>query len=345
VKKDGALEEGVGGRYSSSISQLPRPASIKPLSLSNASGPSLCYLRKLAIDLGSTFTRLAIFCPDHRQLWPIENPENRDNTGFQREDFPSGVYVFDDDGVPYTFGAPLGNRESTSAKFLFYLFARKRKIELGDTDDLTIEEMDELLAQYPLVDPILRHEDDQAFVARARNALHEMFVALGQRVKLVCAKRRIEIEEIGLTIPSQWDLNFEDVYREIVAGALETIFPYIRPSHIEFVYETEALAHLVFNDYMEQLVPPQRHDRLLVLFLDLGGHGLVCCFLFSIQPSLTVMNPFGNRTAACKTSSTGKPSQATATPLVCHRIFHKSKFFSPRTAGLHFRRQHLTITV
>ena len=264
--------------------------SISPLA--NDSGPDVS---KLGIDLGSTYTRLAIYCRELRQLFPIQNPNSLDEGVLRNgyEDFPSDIYVFDEDGDYYDFVSASADRQSTSAKFLFYLLARKRKIELGDTKDMTIEEMDALLSQYPLVNPILQLENDELFVDRVRRALHMMFLALAKRVKVICDGQNIEIEEIGLTIPSQWDLNFEDVYRDIVAGAFGEVFPHLDASHIDFLFETEALAHLLFRQHVELIVSADNASQV-VLFLDFGGHNMVRCCLLAYVCRGPILTRAGN---------------------------------------------------
>jgi hypothetical protein len=235
-------------------------------------------IRYLGIDLGSTYTRLVVFCPETKDHFPIENPKSLGAFRCGYEDFPSDVYVFDDDGEYYSFsGTPVGHRDRpcTSAKFLFYLLARRRKLEVGDIDDMSLKEMDALLDEYPLVQPVLDLDNDADFVGRVRDGLHAMFSALAGEVQELCAGQDIQITEVGLTIPTQWDLNFEDVYRDVVANAFETHFPYLGPSGISFLYETEALANLILTAHLDAIAPSPELADVVVLFLDFGGHNMV----------------------------------------------------------------------
>jgi hypothetical protein len=251
------------------------------------------FSRVLAIDFGSTSTRAFLYSTARGEGFYVVNRDKRISTcRFDKGDFSSAGYVFDVDGPIYMGEAVDLTRESISLKYGFYPLT-------GCSD--------ELLQEYRLLDEISKHSLDSAFQERLRQGLRDLFARLSRRVREVCSAHHLKVTNIGLSTPSQWTLDFEDLYREIVAEAFRHPAP-----DIIFVTETEALAHLVFTDHLDQLHDvhaPETQDPDdqsladedaeeensadggwedgdlegqeaddVVLVLDFGGHNMVCCY-------------------------------------------------------------------
>ncbi|KAI1084554.1 hypothetical protein F5B20DRAFT_522169 [Whalleya microplaca] len=132
---------------------------------------------------------------------------------------------------------------------------------------------EEWMRQYRLVEMLLENSGDQAFRNRALEGFKELFRRVKSRVDAICHTCDFEINTIGLSIPSQWNLDFEKEYRTLVAEIFK--FP---AEHIYFVYETEALAHYLCTDHLPLLIQQRdviHHDVLL--FFDFGGHTMNTC--------------------------------------------------------------------
>jgi hypothetical protein len=147
-------------------------------------------------------------------------------------------------------------RQSISLKYAFYV--------LVDTTD-------ELLNQYRMARPLYHRRHDPGFHARLLEGLDKLFTAVYKRVLEVCEEENLRITTIGLAVPSQWTLDFMDLYRRIIAQVFRH-----DPSAIFFVTETEALAHFLCVKKLDRLVERRNiihHD--VVLMLDFGGHNMV----------------------------------------------------------------------
>ncbi|RYP64029.1 hypothetical protein DL769_006809 [Monosporascus sp. CRB-8-3] len=197
----------------------------------------------LGIDLGSTSLRGRIVCPRTSRVIPVQNSHtgtrsNRLTVG----DFSVAAYPFGRRGKVYVGDDPDPERESVSLKYAFYILANGS---------------DELLEQYPLLDKFRNQKHDPVLRKRLQQGLDQLFSRFFGRVK-------------------DWTLEFEDVYRDIVARAARIV----NTSAIEifFVTETQALAHFICSKYLEILIRhPSRTGYEVFLFLDFGGHCMNSC--------------------------------------------------------------------
>lgn len=143
---------------------------------------------------------------------------------FAPGDFSSAIYPFEPDGPTYLYEESDPTRRPVSAKYAFYAL---------------VVASDELLEQYPLVDELVAGRDDRAFKQRLKRGLEELFIRIGRLSRAICDENDYEIDFIGLSIPSQWTMDFEALYRSIVVTAFGCKYK----DRVVFVYETEALGH------------------------------------------------------------------------------------------------------
>ncbi|KAK8037551.1 hypothetical protein PG991_000897 [Apiospora marii] len=220
----------------------------------------------LGIDLGSTSTR-AVLGPHYVE----ETNRAVQSLRFAPGDFSSAIYPFEADGPTYLYEESDPTRRPVSAKYAFYAL---------------VVASDELLEQYPLVDELVAGRDDRAFQQRLRRGLEALFIRIGRLTRAICDENDYEIDVIGLSIPSQWTMDFEDLYRAIVVSAFGAKYK----DRVVFVYETEALGHYLCThacparDYAKKLLQSAVkggqektvcHDVLL--FIDFGGHNANTC--------------------------------------------------------------------
>ncbi|KAH6656599.1 hypothetical protein BKA67DRAFT_654926 [Truncatella angustata] len=214
----------------------------------------------LGIDFGSTSTRAYLWCRRTKVGWYVES-KGRAKAGhrFSNGDFSSIGYPFDGDEV-YLGERSNAARQSISLKYAFYI--------LADTSD-------EILNQYRMATPLRQRQNDQGFRDRLLEGLNKLFAAVHERVLEVCEEEQLRVTTIGLSIPSQWTLDFMDLYRDIVVKAFRH-----DPSTIFFVTETEALAHFLCVKKLDRLVArPNIVHHDVVLVLDFGGHNMNTCTL------------------------------------------------------------------
>ncbi|KAI0123474.1 hypothetical protein BJ170DRAFT_109899 [Xylariales sp. AK1849] len=235
-----------------------------PLHTTASSSPFISFQElsevALGIDLGSTSTRAYLWCPKTKNGWCVES-KSRARTGhrFSNGDFSSIGYPFDG-GEVYLGEGISAARESISLKYAFYAL---------------VNTTDELFNQYRLATPLLSRRNDQEFRARLLEGIRKLFTAVYDRVVEVCQEEKLRVTTIGLSIPSQWTLDFMDLYRDLVAQVFRH-----DSSAIFFVTETEALAHFLCVKKLDRLVVRQNtvhHD--VVLMLDFGGHNMNTCTL------------------------------------------------------------------
>ncbi|KAK1757090.1 hypothetical protein QBC47DRAFT_378392 [Echria macrotheca] len=212
----------------------------------------------LGIDIGSHRSRICIWADGSEIVVENQYSHDLDSTHYPG-DFPSALYVFDDaspgaDKV-YLEEGEYETRQSISAKYVFYALT---------------ESSDALLEQYPPAHHILLKKRDPVFRAKLRAGLTMLLSVLRRRAMDVCRIRKLQVSKIGLTIPVQWTLEFEEVYRGLVAEVFE-----IPSDIIYFFTETEALARYLFKYNETQMDPDGKHQA--VLFFDFGGHNLNGC--------------------------------------------------------------------
>ncbi|RYC54792.1 hypothetical protein CHU98_g11416 [Xylaria longipes] len=209
----------------------------------------------LGIDLGSTSTRAAIYVgAPLESLHFVQNVSTNQRLPFG--DFTSACYPFDD-GPAYVGVEPNPDRDSISMKYGFYLLA-------GASDDL--------LNQYNVMSPLLQYRNDRNFCDKIRSAIKSLLEDIWQRVQLMCHQKHWEISAISLTIPSQWTLEFEEVYRNLASEAFR-----FSPEKITFVTEAEALTHYICHDrpgILQPQHPDESGNSRLILLLDFGGHNM-----------------------------------------------------------------------
>ncbi|RYP07767.1 hypothetical protein DL764_002314 [Monosporascus ibericus] len=216
----------------------------------------------LGIDLGSTSLRGRIFCPRTGKVIPIQNNHaGARNNRLTVGDFSVAAYPFGRSGKVYLGDDPDPERESVSLKYAFYVLANAS---------------DELLEQYQLLDKFRSRKHDPVLRKMLQEGLEQLFSRFFGRVKDVCKTRRVLITKVALSIPSQWTLEFEDAYRDVIARAARVV----NTSAIEifFVTETQALAHFICCNYLDILIlHPNRAGFEVFLFLDFGGHNMNSC--------------------------------------------------------------------
>ncbi|KAK1756671.1 hypothetical protein QBC47DRAFT_400302 [Echria macrotheca] len=208
----------------------------------------------LGIDIGSHRTRACIW---HGGIEIII--QNKYSFGLESNcyagDFPSNLYVFDDSGPVYLIDRHDPSRQSVSAKYVFYALANAS---------------DALLEQYPSVHPLMARKDDQSFLERLREGVVALLSVLQDLISTMCLRKRLRIARVGLTIPVQWTLEFEDVYRALVCEVFG-----LDTRSIFFYTETEALARYLFKFHSHELDPDNRYDS--IAFFDFGGHNMNGC--------------------------------------------------------------------
>ncbi len=169
-------------------------------------------------------------------------------------EFSSALYVFDDiDQDVYLLREGDPSRRCVSAKYVFYILANAS---------------DALLDQYPPARELQERKNEPEFRRQLFRGMIALLSALQAAAEAVCRENRLRIVKIGLTIPVQWGLEFEDVYRDLVMEVFET-----DASQVYFYTEAEALARYLYKYQAHRLDPRDRHEA--ILFFDFGGHNMV----------------------------------------------------------------------
>ncbi len=169
-------------------------------------------------------------------------------------EFPSALYVFDDiDQDVYLPQEGDPTRRWVSAKYVFYPLANAS---------------DALLEQYPSVGELMGRKHQPEFRSQLRRGMIALLSALQAAAEAVCREHRLQIVKIGLTIPVQWGLEFEDVYRDLVLDVFKA-----DASQVYFYTEAEALARYLYKYQAHRLDPRDWHQA--ILFFDFGGHNMV----------------------------------------------------------------------
>lgn len=197
--------------------------------------------------------------------------------------FSSRVLVHDGQITRYIGNGPQPDRQESSAKFLIYILVGKEKIA-------------NLRGQYKLLNR-LEDEDHRighdVFVPRLYDAFNQFlhFVLKATKRRLELLKKEVEqmqIRTVALTIPSQWNLDFEDLYKRLFLQAFREVFadkPELaaRDIVVEFYAEADALAHYVFHESLQNIrfcdhmpdiqeVLSKTNAQCLI---DCGGHNAV----------------------------------------------------------------------
>lgn len=200
--------------------------------------------------------------------------------------FSSRILVHDDQPQKYIGNASQSgqyNREESSVKYAPYILVHKNE---------------RLLAQYPILQRLLEEKasvGDAAFCARLEEAFNQflsfVLTATKKAPELWRPRRgeeQMRIEKVVLTIPSQWNLNFEDLYRRLFLRIFRQVFadqPELaaRDLVVDFQTEGDALAHYIFHEsHGEFRLGGGMPDIQEILsktnaqcFIDCGGHNSV----------------------------------------------------------------------
>lgn len=223
----------------------------------------------MGIDVGSHRSRICIWADSAETI--VENPHSfsLDAVCYPGE-FPSALYVFDPPPAEvYLVDREDPNRLSVSAKYVFYALANASDI---------------LMEQYPPVHHLMERKHDAGFRAHLRRAMVTLLSVLRDRALAVCRSKELRIARVGLTIPVQWTLEFEEVYRDLVSEVFD-----VDPAVVHFYTETEALARYLYKHHTSQMDPDDQYSS--ILFFDFGGHNMNGC-LFGVARDLE--NPEGN---------------------------------------------------
>lgn len=184
-------------------------------------------------------------------------------------DFPSALYLFDNVHQDvYLVDEEDPSRRCVSAKYVFYPLANAS---------------DALLEQYPAVHYLMARKDDPDFRRQLRRGMIMLLSALKKAADAVCREQGLRIVKIGLTIPVQWDLEFEDVYRGLVLEVFKTV----DASQIGFYTEAEALARYLYKNFAHKLDPRNQHNA--ILFFDFGGHNMVRFLVLTACGSCSIL--------------------------------------------------------
>ncbi|KAF6835284.1 hypothetical protein CPLU01_04364 [Colletotrichum plurivorum] len=164
----------------------------------------------LGVDIGSTSTRACLWAPEEQKVFHIENPNEMTQAAHLRlGDYPSAGYPFETHGDVYVGGNLAPDRQEISLKYGFYPLAYANGLD---------DYQDDMLEQYLLVQPLMDRKNDVRFLARLRQGISELLAVLYDDVKQVCKTERLKITRIGLSIPSQWTLEFMEVYTDIASN-------------------------------------------------------------------------------------------------------------------------------
>ncbi len=234
--------------------------------------------RCLGIDIGSHRTRVCIWVVGTETELVVENTKYLGlSNPYTACDFPSALYPFDDitEDV-YLLDEDDTGRRCVSAKYVFYALANAS---------------DALLEQYPSVHDLIESKDDPEFACQLRRGIIELLSALRDATDDLCREYGLRIVKIGLTIPVQWGLEFEDVYRALV---LE-VFEKVNTSRVYFFTEAEARARYLYKSQARKLDPRDQHNA--ILFFDFRGHNIVSQPSPSASVAAVLIMLASNRTA------------------------------------------------
>lgn len=195
--------------------------------------------------------------------------------------FSSRVLVHDNNPIKYIGNERQVHREESSAKFIPYILTAKNERSLE---------------QYLILERLWherRKVGSKAFHERLEEAFNQFLCFVLKRTK--CAlktygsnDKHIQIKTVAMTIPSQWDLNFEELYRRLFKRAfLETFDDANEVATHDFVVvfhtEATALAHYIFHQASHEvalgggmpLIGTILSKPNAQCLIDCGGHNAV----------------------------------------------------------------------
>lgn len=268
----------------------------------------ICPRSLLSLDIGSTETRVVLVWRDGVIIQKrfIENLSDTYNSLNSSANFPSRLLVQDDKPVKYIGNTGQVDREESSAKFVPYILTGKSEKSLD---------------QYPILERLWderRTVSENVFHARLEEAFNQFLTFVLQRTKSALEtynseEKQIQIEMVAMTIPSQWDLTFEELYRRLFKRAFLQIFndtPQLATHDFVMVFHTEAtaLAHYIFHESSHEAAlgggMPAIRTILSKLnaqcLIDCGGHNAVSQLPFN--PSLFDDSSITDHYGTCRTA-------------------------------------------
>lgn len=254
--------------------------------------------RILSFDIGSTETRVALVWPDGATIEKrfIENRSDENTPLNGSAQFSSRVLVNDDNPIKYMGNASQEHREESSAKFIAYILAGKNE---------------KLSKQYPILERLWREREKvgkEPFNARLEEAFNQFLCFVLERTKSALEVynsngKQIQIKKVAMTIPSQWDLTFEELYRRLFKRAFFQTFddtPWAAAHDLVVVFHTEAtaLAQYIFHQSSHEAAlgggMPDIRTILSKLnaqcLIDCGGHNAVSELPSSTTPCAIITN-------------------------------------------------------
>ncbi|KAK3502298.1 hypothetical protein B0T13DRAFT_534005 [Neurospora crassa] len=235
----------------------------------------------MSIDLGSSGIRACLRPPnrDAEVVW-IENNSNESN--------------------PYTFiaqGCGFGTVNDEDIYDGYELQTGREEVAIKYGLNILTDAPAELTDEYPLMDDLLAEDarDSQNFRRRLRIGIIGMLRFMRERAEeTMNGMGNTEgwvINKLTVSIPSQWNLEFEAVYRDLLRRAFDWSLALAR-EQIKFYFEIEGLAGSLLVDHRGQLVRNGRHGDQLCLMLDFGGHSMNGCLYWVTSESGKVANFF-----------------------------------------------------
>lgn len=161
--------------------------------------------------------------------------------------FSSKIYPYDGNSKRYVGHADQPGREPTSAKFAPYVI-------VGTTE--------EMQQQYHLLNRLQTEGNQDGFNQkdfedRLEEGLKQLLRFVLTEAKRALDTRRLDqlgkrLKTVAMTIPSQWDLDFQDLYERLLKQVFAEVFegvPQAAADDIDVVFHTEAtaLAQYIFN--------------------------------------------------------------------------------------------------
>lgn len=202
----------------------------------------------LGFDMGSTETRVVLVWHDGTNIQKriIENRSDINTILNATAQFSSRVLVHDDEPVKYLGNASQANREESSAKFIPYILVGKNE---------------KLREQYLILERLWKERTNvgkEDFHPRLEEAFNQFLCFVLKRTKGALETyssdgKKIQIKTVAITIPSQWDLNFEELYKRLFKRAFLQVFddmPQAAADNMSVVFHTEAtaLSQYIFHE-------------------------------------------------------------------------------------------------
>ncbi|KAK3338906.1 hypothetical protein B0H65DRAFT_432599 [Neurospora tetraspora] len=194
----------------------------------------------VTLDLGTVSTRVVI----------------KHSEGIMSKVFASHGYPFDKHVSVYIGEDHASDRESVSLKYAFYILANAS---------------DGFVDQYPMLQR-LRQEDSETFRQKLRIGILQLLWTVRYWIFEDFRKHWV-IRRLSLTMPAQWGLRFEGVFRALIGEVFQWDTTMVRDK-VGFVKEADALTHYLVNtpEYLNKVKAPNSNQVWLVL--EFGGHNL-----------------------------------------------------------------------